>query len=152
MNNETDKRAYQSIAIPMSNTTEETSSLSRKAKICSYFLVGRCRYGTLCRMTHPNDIPQPTDRGMDSLSQTIVHNIIAQDSSTSSQDNKTDDTSTTIGKQYILAGQVECGICMSEPEDGRLGLLSNCFCTFCIKCIRQWRKAGTEISSSEQTR
>mmetsp|Transcript_10015 Transcript_10015/g.10125 ORF Transcript_10015/g.10125 Transcript_10015/m.10125 type:complete len:430 (+) Transcript_10015:222-1511(+) len=52
----------------------------------------------------------------------------------------------------ISAATVECGICMSAPEDGRLGVLSHCQCIFCIKCIRQWRKTGGIVSGADQTR
>ena len=48
--------------------------------------------------------------------------------------------------------QFECGICMSSPQDGRLGILSHCNCIFCLKCIREWRRQGQEISTSSQVR
>lgn len=36
--------------------------------------------------------------------------------------------------------KMECGICLSLPLDGSYGLLSDCDCIFCLKCIRSWRE------------
>lgn len=44
----------------------------------------------------------------------------------------------------------ECGICISKPEDGMYGMLNNCDCVFCLKCIRDWRKDGVEIVKDNQ--
>jgi hypothetical protein len=44
----------------------------------------------------------------------------------------------------------ECGICISNPEDGMYGLLNNCDCVFCLKCIRDWRKDGLDIVKDNQ--
>jgi len=44
----------------------------------------------------------------------------------------------------------ECGICLSLPEDGIYGMLNNCNCTYCLKCIRGWRKDGVEVARDSQ--
>jgi hypothetical protein len=42
----------------------------------------------------------------------------------------------------------ECGICLGKPEDGVYGVLNNCDCTFCLQCVREWRKEGTSVTHS----
>lgn len=44
----------------------------------------------------------------------------------------------------------ECGICISLPEDSMYGMLNNCDCSFCLKCIRGWRKDGADIVKDNQ--
>lgn len=46
--------------------------------------------------------------------------------------------------------EAECGICC-DVVAGKFGLL-NCNCIFCLKCIKEWRQKGKEISDKATVR
>ena len=115
-----------------------------KQEFCTFFRSGNCRYGNKCRNLHENE--------NNNISENIETNINLEIKEVI----ETVDTNliTITHQPFFITNTInlECGICMSIPEDGRLGLLSNCNCIFCIQCIREWRKSGGEISTAEQTR
>ena len=47
---------------------------------------------------------------------------------------------------------IECGICMSLPQNRVFGLLNNCSCVFCLDCIKNWRKEGLTFEDATQVR
>jgi len=61
-------------------------------------------------------------------------------------------TNSKVDDSSPITAYRECGICMGCPEDFRYGILSDCDCVFCLKCIREWRKQGREISKSDLVR
>lgn len=104
-------------------------STSKYSDLCAFAMVGKCRYGNLCRSTHGIQCPRccnyclhPTD-----------------------MDRNEEHIEECLGKTDVLSPidmrQVECGLCSSKiatKEDPRFGLL-NCDHAFCLSCIRTWR-------------
>eukprot|EP01041_Mallomonas_annulata_P006901 gene6901-14009_t len=114
------------------NPEYNVNNLEEKYKeqnICKFFLFGTCKYGSFCRNLHTKkEKEKSTDHSNESS-----ENLITME-------------------EEIEAKNIDCGICMNKPEDGRLGMLSHCSCAFCITCIRQWRSSGKSIATADQIR
>jgi hypothetical protein len=132
---EVKKNAYKEVLaanITIEPTSSSSSSLSirnnppkNSKKPCIFYFSGNCKYGALCMYAH-------NDR--------------------SDRKEMPKEGSLTMGNAANESYRPECGICMNVPEDGRYGILNNCDCVFCLKCIRGWRKVGTSISTSDNVR
>lgn len=111
--------------------TYKTPSRVHKRELCHFFQTGNCRYGNSCLNIH----------SLDGSDMDLRHNPTV-----------TGNIATCVPSSDLdcIAVNAECGICFSpRPDDGLYGILSNCDCTFCLVCIRQWRTLhGKEISSN----
>lgn len=96
-------------------------------------MVGKCRYGNLCRNIHGLQCPRCLRYCLH------PHDV----------DKNEEHIEECLGKvecqspSYIY--DVECGICLERialKEDPRFGLL-NCDHAFCLSCIRTWRSKHT---------
>jgi hypothetical protein len=92
--------------------------------VCPFFIYGSCMYGTNCKNIHSLD-------GV--LEQNEFENI-------------------QMSEEIEAARRAECGICLCPIDDKSLGMLSNCWCTFCLECIRSWRKEGGTFSKASHVR
>jgi E3 ubiquitin-protein ligase makorin len=61
-----------------------------------------------------------------------------------------DESITVVSETIDDSSYPECGICISKPDDSMYGMLNNCDCSFCLKCIRGWRKDGIEVAKDTQ--
>lgn len=96
-------------------------------------MVGKCKYGNLCRNVH--GIPCPR-----CLRYCLYPNDLEKNE---------EHIEECLGRQDIPlpsdVKEIECGICLgrvAEKDDPRFGLL-NCDHAFCLKCIRTWRAQHT---------
>lgn len=97
--------------------------------LCHFAMVGKCRYGDLCKNVHGLQCPRclryclhPHDVGKNE-----------------------EHIEECLGKEHILSpneiSNIECGICLAKiahKDDPRFGLM-NCDHAFCLHCIRTWR-------------
>lgn len=96
--------------------SEKKISSSFKQTICPFFIYGSCMFGNNCKNIHSlND------------SDENVEDFLLME------------------EEIAAAKSAECGICLGQIENKSLGMLSNCWCTFCLECIRSWRKEGVTI-------
>jgi hypothetical protein len=92
--------------------------------VCPFFLYGSCVYGSNCKNIHTLD-------GI--LEQNEFENIL-------------------MNEEIEAARRADCGICLCPVEDKSLGMLTNCWCTFCLECIRSWRKEGSSFAKTSHVR
>jgi hypothetical protein len=92
--------------------------------VCPFFIYGSCLYGTNCKNIHTLD---------GTFEQNEFENILMKE-------------------EIEAARHADCGICLCPIEDKSLGMLSNCWCTFCLECIRSWRKEGATFSKTSHVR
>ena len=105
---------------PTENYPNHQSLPITKQIICPFYIYGSCMYGSDCKNIHR-----------------------LNDSNT--EEFSADEEQLTINTEIANAKTAECGICLSPIENKSLGMLSNCWCTFCLDCIRSWRKEGLAI-------
>lgn len=106
-------------------------------KACLFYIAGNCRYGSNCRDMHLM-VPLPSRVDVDEGKEIYDDDLLQ----TEIEDAK----------------NAECGICLKKIGNcslgvrGKLGMLNNCSCTFCLECIRGWRSnlvpANVPTSSS----
>lgn len=95
-------------------------------KICSFYIAGNCRFGKGCRDKHVLSSELSYENQLDNNNNNKMKEILES--------------------EIEEAKKAECGICLeqigssSSSGAGNLGMLSNCECTFCLDCIRNWRK------------
>jgi hypothetical protein len=92
--------------------------------VCPFFLYGSCVYGSNCKNIHTLD-------GI--LEQNEFENIL-------------------MNEEIEAARRADCGICLCPIENKSLGMLTNCWCTFCLECIRSWRKEGSSFTKTSHVR
>ena len=138
-------------------------------RVCKFYNSGSgCVYGDSCKYNH-TPLPDPTSYA------SIVGNKPAHDQTFSR--NVGISKSTEVCKFYMTGScaygdrcryshdvdlapkpseytdaDLECGICMCKVNGCQIGMLSHCYCLFCLNCIRSWRKDGLEISGPSQVR
>lgn len=101
------------------NHTKLQSSVKQQT-ICPFFIYGSCMYGDNCKNIHSLD-----ESGENTEEELMLMN-----------------------EEIVSAKSAECGICLSLIEDKSIGMLSNCWCRFCLDCIRSWRKEGITIAKN----
>lgn len=109
------------------------STLTKSNDLCPFAMVGKCRYGSLCRNVHGISCPR-------CLRYCLYPNDLEKNE---------EHIEECLGRQDIPSPadvkEIECGICLgrvAEKDDPRFGLL-NCDHAFCLKCIRTWRAQHT---------
>ncbi|XP_076978489.1 E3 ubiquitin-protein ligase makorin-3 [Tamandua tetradactyla] len=121
-------------------TRKEHMAVSMREQLCPYAAAGRCFRGENCAYLH--------GEACDMCGLHILHPLDA--------DQRAEHIKACIEaheKDMELSFAVQrsmdkvCGICMevvyekANPSDCRFGILSNCNHTYCLKCIRVWRRA-----------
>ena len=112
------------------NATKFTSN-NQKTTIYKFYILGDCRFGSACKNLHEDDELLITNS---SLQQLVVNG-------------------TNMSNNENQQHPEICGICMGIPSNGVYGILNNCNCTFCLSCVREWRREGNLVTKSlEQVR
>ncbi|XP_030071819.1 E3 ubiquitin-protein ligase makorin-1 isoform X2 [Microcaecilia unicolor] len=119
---------------------KQLTCMELKKELCPYAAMGECRYGENCVYLHGDicdmcglQVLHPVDTAQ--RSQHIKSCIDAHE--------KDMELSFAVQRSKDMA----CGICMevvyekANPSERRFGILSNCSHTYCLKCIRKWRRA-----------
>ncbi|XP_068163653.1 probable E3 ubiquitin-protein ligase makorin-1 [Antennarius striatus] len=110
-----------------------------RKQLCFYAAVGECRNGINCPYLHGevcdmcgHPVLHPTD-----ISQRSEHTKACMEAQ------KDMELSFAIQRSKDKM----CGVCMevvlekANPSERRFGILSNCSHSYCLKCIRTWRRA-----------
>lgn len=119
-------RPYADVLGHSDASEDEVRTISKPSSvpvICPFYIYGSCLYGSNCRNIHSLDGSQANE----------FENML-------------------MNEEIEAAKRAECGICLCPIEDKSLGMLSNCWCTFCLECIRSWRKEGATFSKSSHVR
>ncbi|XP_068163666.1 probable E3 ubiquitin-protein ligase makorin-1 [Antennarius striatus] len=111
-----------------------------RKQVCFYAAVGECRNGINCPYLHGevcdmcgHPVLHPTD-----ISQRSEHTKACMEA-------QKKDTELSFAMQR--SKDKMCGVCMevvlekANPSERRFGILSNCSHSYCLKCIRTWRRA-----------
>uniref|UniRef100_A0A2K6MLY5 RING-type E3 ubiquitin transferase n=1 Tax=Rhinopithecus bieti TaxID=61621 RepID=A0A2K6MLY5_RHIBE len=119
---------------------KEQTAVETKQQLCPYAAVGQCRYGENCVFLHG-----------DLCDMCRLQALHPMDAAQRSQHIQSCIEAHEKNMEFSFAVQRSkdrvCGICMEvvyekvNPNEHRLGILSNCNHTFCLKRIRKWRSA-----------
>lgn len=109
----------------------------RSSDLCAFAMVGKCRFGGMCKNVHglqcprclryclhPHDLAKNEEHFEECMARTANEDPSAPS---------------------IRVEDIECGLCyqkIAHKEDPRFGLL-NCEHAFCLNCIRHWRSQHT---------
>ncbi|XP_037691248.1 probable E3 ubiquitin-protein ligase makorin-3 [Choloepus didactylus] len=126
--------------VQSSVTKKEQMAMSIRQPLCPYAAAGQCFRGENCAYLH--------GEACDMCGLQVLHPLDA--------DQRAEHMKACIEaheRDMELSFAVQrsmdkvCGICMevvyekANPSDCRFGILSNCNHTFCLRCIRVWRRA-----------
>ncbi|XP_004372735.1 probable E3 ubiquitin-protein ligase makorin-3 [Trichechus manatus latirostris] len=128
-------------AAPQSSVTEkEQIAVGAGEPLCPYAAVGECPHGERCMYLH--------GEACDMCGLQVLHPVDAAqraDHIKACIEAHERDMELSFAVQCSM--DKVCGICMevvyekANPSDRRFGILSNCSHTYCLKCIRVWRRA-----------
>lgn len=96
-------------------------------------MVGKCRYGSMCRNMHGLQCPR------------CLHYCLYPHDVEKNEQHIEECLGKTEAVSSANMSEIECGICLeriAQKDDPRFGLL-NCDHAFCLSCIRTWRSKHT---------
>ncbi|XP_007948097.1 probable E3 ubiquitin-protein ligase makorin-3 [Orycteropus afer afer] len=135
------RRALAPVPPPQSSVIEkEQMAVDTGEQLCPYATVGECPYGERCVYLHGETC--------DMCGLQILHPVdAAQRAKHIKECIEAHERDMELSFAVQCSMDKVCGICMevvyekANPSDCRFGILSNCNHTYCLKCIREWRRA-----------
>ena len=132
-------------------------------QICHFYSTGGCKFGNYCRHIHLNNdyesSPSPSGERFKGCEPEIDSETIKRDCGICLAPPGTKLTTHYYllpdGLDKYVSSYSFLFISLSVvTEHGQLyGMMSHCACVFCLKCIREWRNDGIEVThSSNQVR
>jgi E3 ubiquitin-protein ligase makorin len=120
-----------------------TWEAARKQIPCPYYARGTCKYGEHCQLKHGND-NEDEEEG----------NLMNTTTTASGQQQQTSSACAAVVTTEANDDSNTCGICLEDVvESGhkKFGLLSCCRHTFCLDCLMEWRKEGSQEAEDRRS-